>query len=186
MWDLWQRTLRLLSILDDKTYSWELEHLSRERPRLLLAATMVLSWNTHPILCSRTVVGLGRALGTPRHDVSKTVPGRLWQTCIFWSCFLGWWNHRQKTHHNFNLSQKCSVFASGIEWNYTRVPAYTPRLWPTQIVHSHNYYPESNSENSEGTLVVTCQMLRHEQIVNSANPSHVWRTHGHIIAAIAL
>ena len=25
----------------------------------------------------------------------------------------------KKKHHNLNLSQKCSVFASGIEWNYT-------------------------------------------------------------------
>ena len=147
---------------------------------------MVPSWNTHPILCSRTVVGLGRALGTPRHDVSKTVPGRLWETCIFWSCFVGWWNHRQK---NTPQPQPVSeVFRVCFRhWmKLYQFPAYTPRLWPTQIVHSHNYYPESNSENSEGTLSVTCQMLRHEQIVNSANPSHVWRTHGHIIAAIAL
>ena len=155
-------------------------------PRLLLAATMVLSWNTHPILCSRTVVGLGRALGTPRHDVSKTVPGRLWQTCIFWSCFLGWWNHRQKNTPQLQLVSEVFRVCFRHWMKLYQFPAYTPRLWPTQIVHSHNYYPESNSENSEGTLVVTCQMLRHEQIVNSANPSHVWRTHGHIIAAIAL
>ena len=47
----------------------------------------------------------------------------------------------KKIHHNFNLSQKCSVFASGIEWNYTSFLHTHLDFDLPKSVYSHNYYP---------------------------------------------
>ena len=133
------------------------------------------AWNLlkSNILCSRTVVGLGRALGTPRCDVWQTVQEKDCERHVFFCVAFGVTSTTKgNKHHNLNLSQNRVCFMHLGHSKYSKVktrmklyqfPAHTYLDFDLpQSVYSQDSFLETNSENSEGTFWwhVSCYAMR--------------------------
>ena len=117
---------------------------------------------------------------------------RLWKTCVFLCCFWGDINDIQRQKETNTTTSTCLrsvphlLHASWVlqsqNTNETLVSCtYISRLWPAPV----SLFPRLISRDQQWKqwrhVLVTCYMLCHERIVTSTNPTHVWRTHGHII-----
>ena len=123
------------------------------------------AWNLlkSNILCSRTVVGLGRALGTPRCDVWQTVQEKDCERHMFLCVAFGVTSTTKgNKHHNLNLSQNRVCFMHLGYSKYSKVktrmklyqfPAHTYLDFDLpQSVYSQDSFLETKSENSEGAF----------------------------------
>ena len=116
---------------------------------------------------------------------------RLWETYVSVCCFWGDINDKRKqTPQPQPVSEPCLLHASWVlqvlqskNTNETLPVSctYISRLWPAPVSLFARLISRDQEWKQWRRVLVTCYMLCHERIVTSTNPTHVWRTHGHII-----